>query len=205
MYVPKIFESDSIEDVRNFVEKNGFASLVSATSGTMMATHTPLMIDTKGDQEFLIGHIARANSQHASFDETTPLLAIFINQHAYISSSWYDHINVPTWNYIAVHITGTASIIDGEELKSSLHHLVTKYESSDDTGFSLDKMPAEMLNREMRGIVGFRMRIDKIVASYKLSQNRNESDYKNIIKELKQSGDSLSIQIAEDMEKKNQN
>lgn len=201
MYVPKIFEADSIEDVRTFVEKHGFASLFSAKSGQAMATHTPLMIEAREDEEFLIGHIARGNIQHHAFDGSTPLLAIFMNQHAYISSSWYDHINVPTWNYIAVHIEGTADVIEGEELKSSLHNLVTKYESSDGTGFSIDQMPTEMLAREMKGIVGFRMRIDKIEASYKLSQNRNEGDYKNIIAKLKQSGDSLSVQIAEDMEK----
>lgn len=200
MYVPKIFEAKSIEDVRTFVEKNGFATLISAKSGQVMATHTPLMIEVLGDEEFLIGHIARGNIQHNAFDGSTPLLVVFMNQHAYISSSWYDHINVPTWNYIAVHIEGAADVIAGEELKSSLHQLVTKYESSDGTGFSIDQMPAEMLTREMKGIVGFRMRIDKIEASYKLSQNRNEGDFKNIITKLKETGDSLSIQIAEDME-----
>jgi len=201
MYVPKIFEANSIEDVRAFVETNGFSSLFSAKSGQVMATHTPLMIEVRDDEEFLIGHIARGNIQHHAFDGSTPMLAVFMNQHAYISSSWYDHINVPTWNYIAVHIQGTADVIEGEELKSSLHNLVTKYESKNGTGFNIDQMPAEMLNREMKGIVGFRMRIDTIEASYKLSQNRNESDYKNIISKLKESGDSLSMQIAEDMER----
>lgn len=200
MYVPKIFKATSIEDVRVFVENHGFATLFSAKSKQVMATHAPLMIETIKDEEFLVGHIARANIQHDAFDGKTNMLAVFMDQHAYISSSWYGHINVPTWNYIAVHIEGTADVIEGEELKTSLHKLVTKYETPDSKGFSLDQMPAEMLSREMNGIVGFRMRIDKIEASYKLSQNRNTEDFQNIIKELKLTGDPFSLQIAYDME-----
>ena len=199
MYVPKTFEAPSIEHVRTFVEDNGFATLVSATSGDIMATHTPLMIETTGDEEFLIGHIARGNQQHHAFGNDLPLLAIFMEQHSYISSSWYDHINVPTWNYIAVHIKGTTTIVEGDQLKQSLANLVSKYEAKDSSGFSIDQMPDEMLKREMNGIVGFRMRIDTIEASYKLSQNRHDKDYQHIISKLRERGDEFSIKIADDM------
>ena len=199
MYVPKTFEAPSIEHVRSFVEDNGFATLVSAASGDIMATHTPLMIETIHDEEFLTGHIARGNQQHHAFGNDRPLLAIFIEHHSYISSSWYDHINVPTWNYIAVHIKGTTTIMDGEELKQSLKNLVSKYEPKDGSGFSVDDMPKEMLSREMKGIVGFRMRIDSIEASYKLSQNRHDADYQNIISKLRARGDDFSLKIASDM------
>lgn len=199
MYVPKTFQAPSTNHVRSFVEQNGFATLVSTHSGQILATHTPLMIETIGDEEFLIGHIAKANQQHLAFGHDTPLLAIFIEQHSYISSSWYDHINVPTWNYIAVHIQGSTTIVEGEELKLSLANLVTKYEPKDGSGFSIDDMPHKMLEREMKGIVGFRMRIDSITASYKLSQNRHDKDYENIIIKLKERGDDFSLQIAADM------
>lgn len=201
MYVPKTFQSKSIADVRSYVNAHSFATLVSAKSGRLVATHTPLMIESLGEEEFLVGHIARANDQHEVFDGVNPLLAIFMEKHSYISSSWYNHINVPTWNYIAVHIHGTASVIDGEELIQSLHNLVGKYESADGTGFSINQMPEDMLRREVKGIVGFRMRIDNIEASYKLSQNRNDTDFQNIIQKLKERGDSLSIQIANEMSK----
>lgn len=199
MYVPKTFQAPSISHVRAFVEKNGFATLVSAHSSQLLATHTPLMIETKGDEEYLIGHIARANQQHQAFGLDSPLLAIFMEQHSYISSSWYDHINVPTWNYIAVHIEGTTTIIEGDELQESLSNLVSKYEAKDGSGFHINDMPPKMLEREMKGIVGFRMRIDKITASYKLSQNRHDKDYENIIVKLKEQGDNFALQIAADM------
>lgn len=201
MYVPKTFKHNSIEEVRSYVERHSFASLVSAKDGQLLATHTPLMIESKGDEEFLVGHIAKANIQHHVFDGHTRLLAMFMETHSYISSSWYDHINVPTWNYIAVHIYGTAEVMDKHQLKQALHQLVTKYEAPDGSGFSIDQMPTEMLEREMKGIVGFRMRIDQIDASFKLSQNRNERDFQMIIQKLNDRGDSLSMQIAEEMVK----
>lgn len=201
MYVPKIFQSKSIEDVRSYVDAHSFATLISAKTGHLVATHTPMIIEQSGSEEFLVGHIAVANTQHEEFDGVNPLLAIFMEKHSYISSSWYDHVNVPTWNYIAVHVHGTATVMDEKELIQSLHQLVDKYEPSDGTGFSIDQMPEDMLRREVNGIVGFRMRIEKIQASYKLSQNRHDTDYENIMKKLKERGDSLSIQIAEEMAK----
>jgi transcriptional regulator len=52
--------------------------------------------------------------------EASEVLVIFNGPHTYISSSWYDHENVPTWNYIAVHVYGTVKLIEGESLRHSL-------------------------------------------------------------------------------------
>ena len=199
MYVPKYFEAPSAEYVRSFIEKYSFCTLVGSIQGKPIATHIPLMLQIEDEEEYLEGHIARGNIQKGLFDSEQPLMAIFREQHSYISSIWYNHVNVPTWNYIAVHITGKARIIEGDELFSSIQRLVKAFEGDKANSFQMEYMPKEMLDRELKGIVGFKMSIDKVEAAFKLSQNRDDEDYKNIIKNLEESGDPMSILIAEEM------
>jgi len=201
MYVPKYFEAPSVDSVRSFIEKHSFCVLVGSQDGQPIATHIPLMLQIDGDEEYLEGHIARGNLQQVLFDSQQPLMAIFRDHHSYISSSWYKHVNVPTWNYIAVHITGKARIVEGEELLASIERLVQAYETNDETGFKLEQMPKEMLDRDLKGIVGFKMSIEKVEAAFKLSQNRDDEDYANIISKLIASGDPMSKLIADEMAK----
>ncbi len=201
MYVPKYFEAPSIEVVRTFIEEYSFCTLVGQLKGQPIASHIPLKLHVSDDSEYLEGHIARGNIQQQLFDSEQTLMAIFRDPHAYVSSSWYNHVNVPTWNYIAVHITGKASRIEGDELLESIKRLVNTYETDKETGFQVEQMPPEMLQRELKGIVGFRLTIDKIEAAFKLSQNRDDEDYANIINKLLESEDPLSSLIAEEMKK----
>lgn len=199
MYVPRKFLPSSPKLVTKFINDNGFATLISAREGQIIGSHIPLILEKRLEEYVLIGHISRANEQHQMFDGQSNLMAVFMEQHTYISSSWYDHINVPTWNYIAVHMYGRAHVIEGEELVMSLKNLVNKYEAGNTNPFSVEQMPEKMLDRELRGIVGFEMKIDKIEASYKLSQNRDDKNYSAIISKLEERGDDFSLKIAQDM------
>jgi len=200
MYVPKIYEAPSIDHVKSFIEKNGFATLTGiGRENQIITSHIPLMLYVDDDEEYLLGHVALGNPLRECLNENQEILAVFMEQHAYISSSWYADINVPTWNYIAVHISGKAKIIEGEALVRSLSDLVNKYEVGREKAFSVESMPTDMLHREMKGIVGFKMSIEQIEAQYKLSQNRHDRDYSEIIAQLEKQGDQLSTQIAQDM------
>ena len=202
MYVPAKFRALSADAVEAFIMENGFANLVGYLNGKPIATHTPIMIK-EGDQggKKLVGHISAANAQVQCFDGEQEMMAVFIEHHSYVSSSWYDHINVPTWNYIAVHVYGKVNKIAGLRLKNDLRKLVDKYEGDQPTRFKLEDMPAEMLHREMKGIVGFEMEVSKVEASYKLSQNRDDKNYFGIIKKLEERGDEFSVKIAQEMKK----
>ena len=148
------------------------------------------------------GHLSKANEGWASFENIEEVLVIFPGQHTYISPSWYSHENVPTWNYIAVHVYGSIRIIEGEELLDSLKKLVNKYEHKSTNPVTVEKMNPELVHREMKGIVGFEILINDLQAASKLSQNRSEKDYDNIIGELsKSSNDSNAVGIAEEMKK----
>jgi transcriptional regulator len=201
MYVPPIYKNENLAEVREFVQQNSFGILVSSGE-QLLATHIPLELMTNADgKEVLAGHISRGNPQGKNLLHNTEVLAIFTGAHSYISPSWYDHENVPTWNYIAVHIYGTVKILDGAALIASIKHLVDKFEQDSKNPVSVERMSEGFLQREMRGLLGFEIEITNIQAAYKLSQNRDAKNHKNIIDQLESKGDQNSLAIAAAMQK----
>lgn len=199
MYTPKYAEATS-QEVIDFIRENGFAILVSTINGKLWATHTPLFLSDDGLT--LSGHIAKANLQSKNLNEGDEVLAIFQGAHSYISSSWYDHENVPTWNYMAAHVYGKIKILEGDALRQELSHLVNKYEKHSRHPVSLETMAPDYLAREMRGIVGFTITIEKIESAFKLSQNRDQKNFDSIIAELENQKDDGAQKIAHAMRKR---
>lgn len=199
MYTPKSFQCTDTEAINAFIRQNGFAVLVSHTD-KFLATHIPL--ELSDDNTRLYGHLAKANPQGKGFSHSPEVLAIFQGPHAYISSSWYNHENVPTWNYMAVHVYGTLRILEGERLYNSLTQLTNRYEQQSRSPVSLEKMSAGYVERQMRAVIGFEIEITSTTASYKLSQNRSPEDHANIIRELEARGDANALAIAKAMKEK---
>lgn len=201
MYIPKYFKVTDVEEILGFIQKNSFGTIVTTENGKPIATHLPLGINKNGDDYYITGHLASGNSQWKTFETNENALVMFQGPHTYISSSWYSHENVPTWNYQAVHIYGSATILEKDELVEDLTRLMGKYEQHRENPVLWDKLSPELLESQLKGIVGFKIKIEEIQAAYKLSQNRNEKDYINIINQLKNEGNPYSEQIADEMEK----
>ncbi|WP_336184136.1 FMN-binding negative transcriptional regulator [Bacillus sp. 205(2023)] len=202
MYIPKYYKVTNVDDIWDFVQNNSFGTIVTTAKGKPIATHLPLQLMKEGDTYYITGHIAYGNPQWRTFETCEDVLVMFQGPHAYISSSWYEKENVPTWNYQAVHVYGTASILNEEELKHDLTMLLQKYEKHRKNPVLWDKLSPQLLESQLKGIVGFKMKVGEIQASYKLSQNRNEKDYMNIIDQLRHEGNPNSKQMAELMEKR---
>ena len=201
MFIPNYYKNENIEEVKDFLNENSFGILISQNSGKITGTHIPLQIDIdKNGDDVLVGHIAKANPQSKNLRDGEEILAIFNGPHSYISSSWYQKENVPTWNYIAVHVYGTIKIQEHDELHESLKKLVDKYEQNSEHPVSVEKMSSKTL-KQMDSIVGFSIRINEIQAAYKLSQNREDIDYHNITIELEKIGGSNAMKISEEMKK----
>src|SRR6478672_3799356 len=201
MYIPELYKNENPAEIEQFLHENGFAILVNQTNGKLWATHIPLVVETneKGEKQ-LIGHVSKLNPQGESFETNADVLAIFTGPHSYISSSWYDHENVPTWNYLAVHVYGKVTVLNYEETVESLKDLVDKYEAKSENPIRVADL-SEKTMREARGIIGIRISITAIEAKKKLSQNRDAENYQNIISELEKTNDSQSIAIANEMKK----
>ncbi len=197
MYVPKFFEVREWPEIFNFIKDNSLATLVTCGENHPAATHVPLELqEDEGGKIILSGHVARANQQWKSFESHPDVLAIFLSPiHHYISSSWYSHPNVPTWNYMSVHVYGKLKIVDGERLKRSLERMTKRHEHVSSHSLSPEVLRGE-IDKQMDAIVGFELDIEKVEAAYKMSQNRNDEDYANIVKELKRLQNYNAEQVA---------
>ncbi len=204
MYVPKINRIENQAEIFDFIKKNGFATLISVdTEGMPFATHTPIMLEkTSNDEPILRGHVSRANPHEKLLLESPQALVIFHGAHAYISSSWYTHENVSTWNYSAVHVRGKIKILTDSELWDSVSHLTAKYEASVENPKLMEHMSADFLKREIKGIVGFEMTLDDIQGKAKLSQNRKDVDYQQVVDALEKTSDGQAHEVARQMREK---
>ena len=189
MYIPKHYEKQNLAEVRAFLKANSFGILLTTAENKIWGTHIPLELepDLDNGQEVFYGHVAKGNRQWQQFEQkNNDVLLIFNGPQAYVSSSWYGYEEVPTWNYIAVHVYGKIQIIDEEELLYALTRLVDKHEQHSAKPIRVQNLSSKTM-RQIRGIVGFKVSISEIQAAYKLSQKHNEADYNNIVHHLKRS------------------
>lgn len=199
MYIPELYRNENRAAITDFLQKNSFGILVNQTDGKLWATHIPmLLVVNDSGNEVLQGHISKENPQWKSFKTDNKILAIFSGPHAYISSSWYDHDNVPTWNYGAVHIYGTVKILEESDALQSLKTLVDKYEATSENPTRIEELSKKTM-RQVRGIVAFEIAISEIQAVHKMSQNRDEKNYANIINALEKTGKPAETEVAKIM------
>src|SRR6202012_1320705 len=182
MYIPRRYEEKDLDKIHAFIRENSFAILITVQDGRPVGTHIPLLLekDVQG-QDILMGHISKGNEQKHSLADGAKVLAIFPGPHAYISPRWYTELNVPTWNYLSVHIYGTVKIIEGAALYAALSRLVDNFEHPLPQAMHMDEIPEKTLHDDLRGVVGFQITIDEIQAAWKLSQNRDEQSFHLVI------------------------
>ena len=197
MHIPKLYREEDSELIVKFLKQNNFPALVTFDGEKPIATHLPVeIVRTENDGLTIYSHMSKANPQWKSFGGQEVLL-IFQGAHTYISPRWYNHVNVPTWNYVNVHVYGKVRMLEGEELKTLLSDLVTKHETG--TGYSMEGLPADFVEKEMRGVAGFALEVTRLDAASKLSQNRDDESYTSIISHLEARGDDASAEIAQEM------
>jgi transcriptional regulator len=202
MYTPGFNQMIDKQEAISFMQKYSFATIVTVANGIPAATHLPFIIEQRDDTVVLISHFAKANHQSADvFDCTT--LVIFTEPHAYISPAHYEkELNVPTWNYLAVHAYGKATLIDDKaQVAQVLEKTISFYEA--DYLKQWDSLPDDYKSKMMNGIVAFEIVVDDLQAKSKLSQNRTEQERNNIISAFAKSADKNEQEIANYMAKLN--
>jgi transcriptional regulator len=200
MYIPKHFQITDSAWCHALMRAQSFAAMITADdAGVPFATHLPILVDpARGPFGTLRGHVARANPHWRYLAAGRPTLVIFSGAHAYVSPSWYaTHPSVPTWNYVAVHATGTGALVeDPEPVKTLLADLVRTYESSGPTAWSLEGLPADYVAGMQRGIVAFEIPIERLEGKAKLSQNRDAVDQGRTRDALAASDDPVARAVA---------
>ena len=189
MYIPEHFRVEDCTTALAFMRANPFAILVSNTEAGPFATHVPVVLREAGDHLTIRGHVAKANPHWQYLQSDPTCLMIFHGAHAYISPSNYDtRESVPTWNYGAVHIYGTAkTFAEPEQLLGMLHDLIPTFDVAYEEQWS--SLGVAYRQRMLSHIVGFEIAVTTIEAKFKLSQNRTRKEQQQVIDSLGASPD----------------
>ena len=181
------------------------ATLVTLGAQGLRASILPMLFDPDdGPHGTLRGHLARPNPQWHDICREVEALAIFEGPDAYVSPAWYDEKRltgkvVPTWNYTTVLAHG--SLVAHEEpgwLLPHVRRLVERHEAGRVEPWSIDDAPDGYVEAMVRAIVGLELRVSRLEAKRKLSQNRRAADRNGVIAGLS-AGSPLEQAVASDM------
>lgn len=176
MYLPRIFATEDAALARRLVTAHPFATLVAVREGgPPEIAHAPLLF---AGEDRLVGHVARANPLAELARAGAPVTAVFHGPDAYVSAAWYETPaeQVPTWNYAVVHAEGTLRALAAAELPEALAALSARFEASEPRPWRPEEADGALLEDLRRAIVGFEIRVTRLQAKLKLSQNRATGD-----------------------------
>lgn len=202
MYIPKYFKQQDLQQAAILVKQNEFATLIALVAGKMQAVHIPFILKEENDEWVLYAHFAAANALVDALEKNEEALVIFQGAHAYVSSSWYKHVSVPTWNYSAVHCYGKLDKLNKEETILLLQHTMNHYEAMQQKGMQWESLSEKLVHDLMKEMVAFKITVTKIEAKAKLSQNKSEEDFHSVVNHLQQ-GDEQAKSVANDMKNLN--
>lgn len=200
MYNYPHYKEHDRDKVIEFMRNYPFITLIGIDkTGSVELTQIPVLIAENETGIFLQGHIARNSTHHKAFEENRQVLALFTGPHTYVSGSWYtgNPRQASTWNYISVHARGKIKFMDAIHLTELLKKLSLHFENYNTASSTVyDNLPSEYLDKLKKAIVSFEIEVTELENVFKLSQNRDEKSYDNIIAELKKrEGDAKTIGI----------
>ncbi len=181
------FAMTDVTELRRVIDANPWMTLVSAGPDGLVASHYAVLLDEDRDDLTVVGHVGKPDDAIHGLGERE-LLVVVQGPHGYVSPGWYppDQPNVPTWNFVSVHLSGVPEILSAEENLSVLERLVARFESALPAPRLMWEPPndPEYVRRLERGTVGFRLTPTRVVAKRKLSQNRPDETVDTIIAAL---------------------
>ena len=187
--LPQYKEQDQ-QKVIDFVKAHPFAFLCGCDKDNKpVATQVPVFIDEKDGKLFLSGHIMKNTDHHHAFLHNPDVLAVFSGAHTYVSASWYsDKQQASTWNYMSVHAKGVLKFLDEQALLDVLKRTTDYFENNPHSGSNFDDIPTEYVQRMAKAIVAFEVEVQQMEHVFKLSQDRDEKSYDNIMEKLAAQG-----------------
>ena len=202
MYSLPYFKEEDKEEVLRFMHAHTFVMLCGADArGNPVATQVPVLIRESDGHIFLEGHVMKNTDHHRAFVQNSNVLAVFIGAHAYVSASWYSNpVQASTWNYESVHVRGKVRFLEEADLRRILEETTSKYEQNDQSPALFKHLTDDYVNRLIKAIVGFEIKVDVIENVFKLSQNRDEKSFHTIMDKLNQQ-DADARKIAAEMKR----
>ena len=205
MYNYAHYKETDREKLIEFMSQHPFAMLVGCDKNLRPAfTQVPVLIEERNGRLFITGHMAKKSDHEKAFEENPQVLVVFTGAHTYVSGTWYagNPQQASTWNYIAIHARGEIKWMDESGLIAFLRKLSLHFENNNSTSSTIyDNLPVEYREKLVKAIIGFEIEVTELENVHKLSQNRDEKSYDNIVKQLKQQ-EGEAKEIGELMEKR---
>jgi len=180
-YPPKLHQDDNKEHILEAIKTYPLATIISVKNDKPLITHLPLIFREEDGK--LIGHIDKFNPQAELLKDNNNITIIFSGPQCYISPSIYTTTQLPTWNYIKVHLKGTVKAIESNDaLKESLVKMTEFLEQPE------QKYVLDYDNPRMDGLINyikmFEITITDWEGKFKLSQDKKPRDKENARNEL---------------------
>ena len=181
MYLPPHFNAKDQAHVWELIRGYPFASLISNDDeGSPFVTHLPLHLEhdiNDGDvgKAVLLGHVAKPNPHWRYLQARPKAVVTFMGPHAYMSPRVYpDLVRVPTWNYLAVHCTVQATLIDEPLAKD---RLLKKLIGDHDPAYAPQwvGLGTDYQHKMLSGIVAFELKVTSLQGKIKINQHRPEA------------------------------
>lgn len=204
MYHISYFKEQDKHRLLEFMEAYPFAFLTgSDVKGHPVATQVPVLMEERDGELYLQGHMMRNTDHHKAFIENSQALLVFTGPSTYVSASWYSNPQMgSTWNYMSVHIRGQLQFMSDEALVKLMKKFTLTYEQGNTQSPTVyDNLPDSYLSKLMPAIVGFEIKAEQMDNVFKLSQNRDETSYVNIITQLEALGGNSAL-VASEMKKR---
>jgi transcriptional regulator len=200
VYIPEHFRVRDHATAIAFMRANPFVILVSPgppEDAAPYASHVPVSIHETNDQLTIRGHFAKANPHWRYLEQQPQCLTIFHGAHAYISPTLYEaRESVPTWNYGAAHVYGTARLFSTpDQLQGMLHELMGIFEPAYAQQWA--ELSETYREKMLSHIVGFEIVATRVEAKFKLTQNRPRQDQQNVMATLAEAEDTVISGVAD--------
>jgi len=179
-----------------------FVVLIANDGLRTEATQVPVLFDERDGKLIILAHIMRKTGHHLAIEKNPEVLMLFNGPHCYVSSSWYTEKMGATWNYQTVHVRGKVIFTDSTRTIDILSRLTEKYELPQSQPLFINNMPSGYVDDMVKGIAGLEIEVTDIYPIFKLSQNRDDESYKNIVAQLLKTTDTDAHKVAEEMKKR---
>ncbi|MDZ4379938.1 MAG: FMN-binding negative transcriptional regulator [Parvibaculum sp.] len=195
MYVPPHFAQKESAECLALIEREPFGLLVTGSGGAPFATHLPFLLQQRGAQAVLTGHVARANPHWRAFDGAQEALAVFQGPHGYISPAWYaSSAKVPTWNYVAVHAYGAPRVVeDAGAALEAIASLTARFETGRPDPWTMSSLPDGAAEKLLAALVVFEMPVVRLEGKWKLGQHMVEEDRLGAVAGLEREGGDAAL------------
>ena len=190
MYIPSAFKTDD-DTALAFAAKRGFGTLIAVDGTRPVASHLPFLLHRDAGRLWVELHVARVNPLHEIIARAPDVLLTVMGPDAYISPDWYVTADqVSTWNYVSVHLSGTARLIPQLENLSHADRLSAHFEAQllPKKPWTTAKMTTAKRDAMLRAIIGIEIDVTTVEAQWKLGQHKNAADQAGVLANLEALG-----------------